>query len=245
MLRLRVGDRVEVIIEPTGAIYLGAIDQLGPPVTVEIQELLAQRQGSRTNHGSTVNLILGSIKPALEELVVEKAVELGVGSVTLFAAARSNRAPGGDRITARMERLTRIAEAAMKQSGTSRRPILSFYPSLSAALGALESAFHRPIICVAPQNSSDGKSETTDIKEFFSTPPRTLPDLAEVRTQPLEVIAEDVDFHILIGPEGGFSSEELALARTYRFQAVSLGSSVLRAETAAIVACGIVQLMRP
>ena len=133
----------------------------------------------------------------------------------------------------------------MKQSGTTRRPMIAFHPSLRTALSALSPTFQRPLICVAPSYGSPTSGEVIDIKELFSPERRTFSDLAEVRTQPLEVIAEDVDFHILIGPEGGFSSEDLALARTYRFQAVSLGSSVLRAETAAIVACGIVQLMHP
>lgn len=47
---------------------------------------------------------------------------------------------------------------------------------------------------------------------------------------------------VLIGPEGDFSPEEVALAKDYGFREVSLGKSRLRTETAGIVACHIVNL---
>ena len=48
------------------------------------------------------------------------------------------------------------------------------------------------------------------------------------------------DVCILIGPEGDFSEEEVNLARTNQFQAISLGANRLRTETAAIVAAQII-----
>ncbi len=47
---------------------------------------------------------------------------------------------------------------------------------------------------------------------------------------------------VLIGPEGDFSSEEIALAKQNSWKPVSLGSTRLRTETAAIVACHTVAL---
>lgn len=46
---------------------------------------------------------------------------------------------------------------------------------------------------------------------------------------------------VLVGPEGGFSHEEIALAKQYDFAAVSLGPRILRTETAAVVVIGILQ----
>jgi 16S rRNA (uracil1498-N3)-methyltransferase len=45
---------------------------------------------------------------------------------------------------------------------------------------------------------------------------------------------------VCIGPEGGFSDEEVALAQGGGFQPVSLGARRLRTETAALVACAII-----
>lgn len=44
---------------------------------------------------------------------------------------------------------------------------------------------------------------------------------------------------VFIGPEGGFSAEELAAAEKFGFKIVSLGKRILRSETAAITACGL------
>ena len=45
----------------------------------------------------------------------------------------------------------------------------------------------------------------------------------------------------LVGPEGGWEAEELGLARAHGWQLVTLGGRVLRAETAAITACALLQ----
>lgn len=52
-----------------------------------------------------------------------------------------------------------------------------------------------------------------------------------------DTIKKAQDVTILIGPEGGFSKEEVDLAKNNNFVSVSLGSSRLRTETAGIVAC--------
>lgn len=56
------------------------------------------------------------------------------------------------------------------------------------------------------------------------------------------LVAKQEDVLILIGPEGDFSLEEVALAKEHGFEEISLGESRLRTETAGIVACHIVHL---
>ena len=46
---------------------------------------------------------------------------------------------------------------------------------------------------------------------------------------------------VLIGPEGGFTIEEVETARSYGFQTVSLGPRILRAETAPLVVLSLLQ----
>lgn len=50
------------------------------------------------------------------------------------------------------------------------------------------------------------------------------------------------EYHLFIGPEGGFSAEEIELAKQNSIQIVSLGKRILRAETAAIVASSLILL---
>jgi 16S rRNA (uracil1498-N3)-methyltransferase len=64
------------------------------------------------------------------------------------------------------------------------------------------------------------------------------------KVQLCQSIGKEDDVLILIGPEGDFSEEEIACAFANGFQAISLGKSRLRTETAALVACQTVHVVR-
>jgi 16S rRNA (uracil1498-N3)-methyltransferase len=73
-------------------------------------------------------------------------------------------------------------------------------------------------------------------KYFQVTPPETLRLIADPSGQPLgaSLHPERRQIHAAIGPEGGFSPAELATATSSGWQPISLGSRILRVETAAI-----------
>ena len=104
----------------------------------------------------------------------------------------------------RLERLHSIVMSAMKQSLHARLPDLAFEASLA---GVLEKAPNHMIIMA---------------HEKVGGPADKLP------------IKKNVNYLLLIGPEGGFSDEEVALAQQYNGKLISLGKFRLRAETAAI-----------
>jgi 16S rRNA (uracil1498-N3)-methyltransferase len=89
--------------------------------------------------------------------------------------------------------------------------------------------------------------EPVTFREFISSPgePHALKYIphgqAEVPLTPSRT-AGDAPAIVCIGPEGGFSDEEVALAQEAGFEPVSLGARRLRTETAALVACAIVLL---
>ena len=58
-----------------------------------------------------------------------------------------------------------------------------------------------------------------------------------------EYIPEKNGYNIMIGPEGGFTEEEIQLAESHKFKKVSLGDKRYRTETAGILACHIVNLL--
>lgn len=60
-----------------------------------------------------------------------------------------------------------------------------------------------------------------------------------------DVICPGEDALVLIGPEGDFSEEEVKKAIANGFQSISLGKSRLRTETAALVACHTMNLIKP
>ena len=116
-----------------------------------------------------------------------------------------------ERTFLKTDRLERIALSAMKQSLHTMLPVI--HPTVS--LRDWLSTFHFPL------------SSQKFIAHCEEGQPR-LPIATALKP--------GVDTTVLIGPEGDFSEEEIAAALTHGFQPVSLGSSRLRTETAALYA---------
>jgi len=88
----------------------------------------------------------------------------------------------------------------------------------------------------------------TDFKGLVSTPfngRKYIAHCEKGEDKPLlkEIYHRQENILILIGPEGDFSPEEIELAISNGFEAISLGSSRLRTETAALVACHTVHIL--
>lgn len=162
-----------------------------------------------------IELQLALIKFPRLEWAVEKATELGVATFVPVAAERSNRGLAKAAMK-RTERWERVAEEAAQQA---RR----LGPPTVEAVCGLDQALARP-------------ADLRLILDFDGEPLASI-DLAEV--------PENGRVSILIGPEGGWTTEELERAQTDGAVSVVLGSNVLRAETAAVASISIVdQILR-
>jgi 16S rRNA (uracil1498-N3)-methyltransferase len=162
-----------------------------------------------------VHLLLAIFKFDHFEWAVEKATELGVGRITPILAARTEKHLG---LAApkRAERWRRIALEASKQSRRTDIPEIADPVSLKIALPG-ESSIHKILL-----------SETERTNSLHSTLQVTLSDAAPHST-----------YAIAIGPEGGWTPDEIALFGKQKWQPVTLGPRILRAETAAISALAI------
>ena len=114
-----------------------------------------------------------------------------------------------ERKSVNLERLKRKAVAALKQSGMAKLPSLSPIYAFSEFLSLYKNEPSKSIAYVNAKSTAH---------------------LAE-RVQ------GDGTHLVLIGPEGDFTEEEVSAAKKIGYEAVSLGSSRLRTETAAIAAC--------
>ena len=143
--------------------------------------------------------------------MLEKATELGVERVVPVEAGRSER--GLEQAAAkRMARWNRIVREASEQSRRAHLPEIAAPVNLAGAL-KIEAA-HRYVLEEAEA-------------------PRVLPTLPALR-QSGDLVA------VLVGPEGGWTDREREQIASSNWRPVSLGSQILRAETAAIAALAIV-----
>ena len=107
------------------------------------------------------------------------------------------------------ERLCRIAMEASEQCGRGDQPHISTIKTLNEAFHTLTENTSRLVL------QMNGEQITTVIQKHTNDNPICF----------------------FIGPEGGWSTEEEELFKKHNFKLVSLGNTVLRAETAAIAAC--------
>ncbi|MFS4415702.1 16S rRNA (uracil(1498)-N(3))-methyltransferase [Maribacter sp. 2307ULW6-5] len=142
------------------------------------------------------------------EWFVEKATEIGVHEITPLICERSERK------TVKMERLARVAQAAMKQS------LQTFLPKINA-----------------PVTFADFMEQPLQGLAFIAHCEAT--ERHELKRR----VAADRDVTLIVGPEGDFSTEEIKKAIAAGYHPVSLGKTRLRTETAAIVACATVALV--
>ncbi|MEO5365004.1 MAG: 16S rRNA (uracil(1498)-N(3))-methyltransferase [Magnetococcus sp. WYHC-3] len=215
VLRLRSGEPVVLFNGRDGLDYPAIIQALEPELTLRLDTPLPNPAESPL----TITLVHGLAKSTAMELVIQKAVELGVARILPLVCRHVVGRPDAQRDQHRRERWNRIAAEAAEQCRRARVPeILSPLPweALPAHL-----APHGPRLLCWEQN--DG-----------------LPPLASLGSRwprPEHVT-------LLTGPEGGFAADEVASAcADLGFTAVSLGPRILRSETAAITAVTLAQVL--
>lgn len=163
---------------------------------------------AETSPMGSVVLCLSLLKGEKFDWVIQKSTELGISHIVPMVTERS--LPG----SARPDRWHRIAVEASEQSGRTTIPEITPPMPLRHALT------FQPMQAGPPCRVICWEDE------------RTVPFLAPVRP----ARATGAPVFLYVGPEGGFSATEVDLALGSGAQAVSLGSLILRSETAAIAA---------
>lgn len=165
----------------------------------------------------TPRLILGQslLKGEKMDWVIQKATELGVSEIVPIESRHSVVQLKADRFDHQLARWQRIAVEAAQQSEQWRVPMISPPRHLAALLTAHATG----TITLMLAERREGKSlQTVDL--------------------PQDVTGSVL---VLIGPEGGWSQEEIQIAEQAKVVPITLGQQILRAETAAIVAISILQ----
>ncbi len=174
-------------------------------------------------------LIQGLSKGERMDIVMQKAVELGVNEIipvrTTFCAVKLD----DKRLTKKMQHWQSIITSACEQSERAIVPTLHSLQSLSDALKKVEAEFKWMLHPYPVDFNVDNIDSTSQNQIQLQTHTQSFSEM-----KPASVA-------ILIGPEGGFSDEEVELAMSQNFVTKALGSRILRTETAAISALSICQ----
>lgn len=190
------------------------------------------------DHHNFVSLYLSLIKKNNFEWAAEKCTEIGVAEIHPIISERSEKKD------LNMIRLHKIVKEASEQSGRNTLPRILDITDLSQAVSQaiMENkfciAFHTgEINCDAPTAGEDNRSDfQTTPAEHNRHSSHHLPSLTQDSSLEKEEISGSHGVAVFIGPEGGWTENEIKLFRENNFQICSLGHNILRAETAAITA---------
>lgn len=170
---------------------------------------IVQQNYQTTNLPIKIHLFQGLPKSDKLELIIQKSVELGVSTITPVAMKRSIVKIDDKKKKSKQERWQAIAAAAAKQSKRTSIPqvcdVLSYKEFINQA--------KELDLLLVPYECADGMTATKDA---------------------LKLIKGGMSVGIIIGPEGGFEPNEIDQALSAGGKVVSLGSRILRTETAAI-----------
>jgi 16S rRNA (uracil1498-N3)-methyltransferase len=208
VLRLVVGETL-ILLDNSGDELLCRLCK-SERTGVEV-ELLERRPGRR-EPGVEVILCQGLLKSARFEWILEKGTELGV---TTFIPTLCRRSMAGLEETgpAKVQRWLRILQEAAEQCGRSRIPTLSPIRPLIHTLDAIPGG----ALALMPWEEEQSRTLHTVLRAAST----------RKEEKPTVVV-------LFIGPEGGLMPEEVRLAQRYNVEVVTLGSRILRAETAAL-----------
>ena len=208
--RIKAGEEVW-IFDRQGHRYLAEVEAVGKDRSC----LKLVEPAAAADPGLEITLGQALIKPGNMDLVVQKAAELGVTVLVPLVTARSLHGQAGDG-GKRVERWRKIALEAAKQSR--RSAAIEIEPFTPAEELAGRRSGGRKLYL-----SEKGGKPLREVLTGVAGPPALPPSVV-----------------LLTGPEGGWTAGEEEMLKGAGFEAVSLGKTILRAETATIAAVGMI-----
>lgn len=210
VMRLGEGDKVTAF-DGAGREYKGAISSVeGKRVIIDIEDVKASQRKPQLS----ISLAQAIPKKDKMDLIVQKATELGADEIMPVESARTVVRAKGERKRHKIDRWQKIAIESSKQCGRQELPVIKDIVRFDAALDHIP----KYDLTIMPALSDE------------AVPLRSV--LSEIEDRPSRIL-------VIIGPEGGFSKNEIAAASEKGAVPVSLGALTLRSDTAAIATLAI------
>lgn len=204
---LRLKQGEELLVcDGQGRECLCCISDISPDM---VSLVVKDRRESRTEPKATVRVYMAFPKSDKLEHVIQKATELGAYEIIAFPSARCVSKPDEKSLKKKLERWQKIAASAAEQSGRGRVPAVRILENYQEALREVADA-DMPILFYENEHSTT-----------------------------LRMALSSRQFHtasLLTGPEGGLEPREVEMAAELGIRVCTLGSRILRCETAPLCA---------
>ena len=213
VLRMKPGEKIRVSNQQ-GKDYYCEILELGDDF---VQADILDSEAAGTELGAKIFLFQALPKGDRMETVIQKAVELGVYEIIPVAMKYCVVKLDAKKAENKKKRWQAIAESAAKQSKRSRIPVVHEVMDFASAVEYAKNCQ----VNLVPYENERGMVATREALDSLH--------------------AKD-SISVMIGPEGGFSEEEIEKVRTEHMQVISLGKRILRTDTAAIATLSLLML---
>ena len=212
VLRMKKGEMI-ILMDRAGQSYEAKIEAVQHK---EVKAQITKTIPSLPPSPVTISLAQALIKSHPMEYCIQKATELGVHSIHPFYSERTIIQLKSAHLKNKMERWMEIMKSACKQCGRVTLPELNTPLRFEEMINNAANAKTLKIILWEDEEKGDLKRLLTSVT--------LVPHI-----------------FVIVGPEGGFTLNEINLARDAGFHTVSLGNRILRAETAALSLLSIIQ----
>lgn len=215
VLRLRENDQI-VLLDGSGLVYNA---QIASFFSRAIQCRLLSRRSVNTEPDLKITIAQSLLKGPKFDFALQKNIEVGISEFIPVITSRTVVRVEGNgsplELENRVQRFQKIVRDAAEQSERGMIPIVKNIVSIEELCRQNLSEYDLKLVCLE-------RSQTNGIKEVLNS----------LQTKVHKVL-------ILIGPEGGFTEDEVKLSLSSGFTSVSLGKRIYRAETVGMVISGI------
>jgi 16S rRNA (uracil1498-N3)-methyltransferase len=212
VLRMKKGEAL-IIMDGKGQLFESVIEKLhSGAVEVKIIKSIPSPPSS------SIEISLGQalIKSKNMDYFIQKTTELGIHSIHLFYSERTVIRLKPDNLAHKIDRWNEIIKSACKQCGRSAFPIIYSPIPFKKLIKKVTAKSTLKLLVWEDE-------QKTDLKNVFKS------------------MSPSPHIMAIVGPEGGFTVNEIKLAREAGFRIVSLGKRILRSETAGVTLASIIQ----
>lgn len=204
VLRMKPGEELLISVKGDWDYLCKIVDIETDRVNLKVLESMEQRELP-----VNITLLQGIPKSDKLEMIIQKAVELGVSEIIPVKTKRVVVKIDEKKVDTKVNRWNAIAESAAKQSKRSIIPKVHEPMSIDNALEIVKD-FGVKLI---PYENADGIDKTRKI---------------------LDNMDKTKNIAVFIGPEGGFEESEVERIKNSGFEVITLGKRILRTETAGL-----------